>query len=147
MRGVVIVRPRAPSWGWLDERQSGADRLCVIDTVTGIEVLAGHDLHPGAHVVEPLVDIVGELVVGSEPRLVVVAWAFDVGHGHAMKGGGWPKRLGICARAVSTNLINRRCFSRSHASTVSNRSNLLGDQLSAGALGKPEARCTVWFAG
>ncbi|MFC0527199.1 hypothetical protein [Phytohabitans kaempferiae] len=23
-----------------------------------------------------------------------VAWALDVGHGHAMKRGGWPKRLG-----------------------------------------------------
>src|ERR1022692_1246877 len=80
--------------GWLDEREPGADRLCVVDTVIGVEVLARHDLNPGAHDVEPSVDVLGELMLRGEPRQVVVAWALDVGHGHAMKRGGWPKRLG-----------------------------------------------------
>src|SRR5205823_13588151 len=72
--------------GRLDEREPSAGRLCVVDTVTGIEVLAGHDLYPGAHIVEPFVDVFGELVIGGEPWPVVIGWTADVGHGHAMKG-------------------------------------------------------------
>lgn len=53
--------------GWLDEGESGADGLVVVDTVVGVEVLTGHDFNPSSHVVEPPVDVPGELMIGREP--------------------------------------------------------------------------------
>jgi hypothetical protein len=80
--------------GWLDEREPDADQFGVIDAVIWVEILAGHYLNPGAHIVEPSVDVPGELIVRGEPRpVIVVDWAIDVGHGHAMKRGRRPKRL------------------------------------------------------
>ncbi len=60
----------------------------------GIEVLAGRDLNPGADVVEPSVDVLGELMIRRELPSVVMICPLDVGYGHAMKRGGWFKRLG-----------------------------------------------------
>jgi len=58
-QGLVVER--------LDEREPGTDRVHVVDAVTGVEVLAGRDLHPGAHVVEPSADVLGKLVFGGAP--------------------------------------------------------------------------------
>jgi hypothetical protein len=47
--------------GWLDEREPDAVQFGVIDAVVWVKILAGHYLSPGAHVVEPSVDVSGEL--------------------------------------------------------------------------------------